>query len=367
MTSTTQPKDSTYIIAEIGVNHNGSLSQAFELIEAAANSGADAAKIQIFRAGSIATKGVDVAEYQKSAGRSRQTQYEMLENLELTYDEIQQLHDKSVKIGIDFLATPFDEESLNFLTNVLEIKNIKISSSEITNAPFLLEISRVAEQILLSTGMCDMSDIENALSVLSFGFMNDEETDPSIDEFKKAFRSYEAREVLKEKVSLLHCSTSYPTPTEDANLRAITTLRAAFGLDVGYSDHTMGIHIAPAAVVLGARIVEKHLTLDRDQIGPDHKCSLDPKEFKTFVSAIRDIEGAMGNGVKVASPLEWENASVVRKSIVAGRSIARGEPFTRENLAVKRSGGGMSPFMYWSLIGKTAEKSYEYDELIAQR
>ncbi len=326
-----------YIIAEAGVNHNGRLDLAFALAKAAKEAGADCVKFQTFKAVNLVSRNAQKAEYQKkTTGDS--SQREMLKKLELSFDDFYRVKEFCDEIGICFLSTPFDFESIEFL-NSIDMPFWKIPSGEVTNYPYLVSLARTGKPIVMSTGMCDMEEIEAALRTL--------------------------REHGATDITLLHCNTEYPTPFEDVNLRAMQTMREAFGTEVGYSDHTKGIEVPIAAVALGATIIEKHFTLDRSMEGPDHKASLEPHELKAMVKSIRNIEKAIGNGRKEPSPSEKKNISVARKSIVAKKPIHAGEYFSEENLTVKRPGNGISPMRWEEVIGQKAKRAFEEDEQIA--
>jgi len=265
--------------------------------------------------------------------------------------------------GIQFLSTPFDLDSLRLLTSCFELPYIKISSGEITNGPFVLEIARTGKSVILSTGMSTLGEIEMALGVLAFGYLGQGKP-PSIESFQEAYSSIDGRQLLREKVSLLHCTTEYPAPFSEVNLKAMDTLRSAFGLAVGFSDHTPGIAVPIAAVARGAVIIEKHFTLDCNLPGPDHKASLEPGELKKMIEAIRQIEEALGCSYKLPTPSEVKNKTVARKSLVANQVIKKGEKFTTENLTAKRPGTGVSPMYYWEFIKKKSRYNYEQDESV---
>lgn len=329
------------IIAEAGVNHNGSLEIAKKLVDAAADAGADIIKFQTFKADRLVSKDAKKAEYQKeNIGDGDDSQYNMLKRLELSDDDHQELVDYCKERNIRFWSTAFDFDSIDFLHN-LGLKLWKIPSGEITNYPFIKKIASFHEPVIMSTGMCDEQDIRNAVNVLL------------------------GNGLTKEQITILHCNTQYPTPFGDVNLKAMQTIKCDFGTVVGYSDHTKGIEVPIAAVALGAEVIEKHFTLDRNMPGPDHKASLEPKELKAMVSAIRNIEKALGDGVKKVSASERQNISVARKSIVASRDIAKGELLTEENLAVKRPGTGISPMRWEDIVNKArASKEFKQDEQI---
>ncbi|WP_061214977.1 N-acetylneuraminate synthase [Syntrophomonas wolfei] len=355
--------NNVFIIAEAGVNHNGSLDMALQLIDAAVNAGADAVKFQTFKGEKLVSCFASKAEYQTRNTGTAESQLEMIKKLELDEEQHMILAERCMESGIEFMSTPFDSDSVDFLANVVNVSRLKISSGEVTNGLILLRFAQTGKSLILSTGMSTLDEVETALGVLAFGFINSKEK-PSIGAFTEAYSSREGQSFLKEKVSLLHCTTEYPAPFEEVNLKAMDTLRDKFSLPVGYSDHTMGIAVPIAAVARGAVIIEKHFTLDRNLPGPDHKASLEPGELKQMISSIRQIELALGNGVKQPTTSERKNMVVARKSLVATRDIKSGEMFTEANLGVKRPGTGLSPFEYWSLLGKTADKDYKADEVI---
>jgi N-acetylneuraminate synthase len=354
----------TLIIAEAGVNHNGSVDMALELVDVAADAGADAVKFQTFRADHLVSKDAPKAEYQKSTTSHTESQYEMLKKLELSPEDHDRILDRCRMRGIEFISTPFDRDSVDLLADHLQVRRLKISSGDLTNAPLLLHIARKKKPIILSTGMGTLGEIEIALQVLAFGLSTPSSAEPSPEAFLTAYYSSTGREALKEYVSLLHCTTEYPAPFADVNLKVMDTLYQAFDLPTGLSDHTPGIAVPIAAVARGATIIEKHFTLDKTLPGPDHAASLEPQELKGMIESIRQVELAVGGSVKVPADSEIKNLHIVRKSLVAARDIAEGEVFSEENLTVKRPGNGFSPLMYWQLIGTQAPKSFAKDEVI---
>ncbi|MGF7056650.1 N-acetylneuraminate synthase [Brassicibacter mesophilus] len=358
--------DKVFIIAEIGVNHNGSLAIAKSLIDVAAEAGADAVKFQTFNTEQNISPHAPKAAYQVKNTGLIETQYEMVKKLELSQKIHFTLMEYCVSKNIRFLSTPFDLQSLDFLVHSLNLPIIKIASGEITNAPLLLKAGRYGKKIILSTGMSTLGDIEEALGVLAFGYIEGMERNknPSHTAFKEAYCSEKGQMLLRQNVSLLHCTTEYPAPFEEINLRVLNTLHQCFGLPVGYSDHTLGIALPIAAVALGAVIIEKHITLDRKLPGPDHKASLEPEELFQMVQGIRQTEKAVGNSYKIPVPSEFKNQKIVRKSIVAACNIYKGELFTQENLTVKRPEEGLSPLQFWNLLGETAQRDYLKDEVI---
>ena len=328
----------TYVIAEAGVNHNKDVKKALELCNAAKDAGCDAVKFQTFRAEAVVTASASKADYQQSTTGAG-SQLEMIRALELPWPAFEELHHECKRLGITFLSTAFDDASLDNLDR-LGVPIHKIPSGEITNLPFMRHVARCGKPIILSTGMSTLVEIEEALGVL-----------------QRAGAS-------RDRITVLHCNTEYPTPMADVNLRAMLAMRSAFGVAVGYSDHTLGIEVAISAVALGATIVEKHLTLDRTLPGPDHKASVEPSELRAMVMAIRNVEQALGDGVKRPSPSEAKNMPIARRSLVAACHIRTGEVFTDANLAVKRPGTGLSPMRWDEVLGLTAKRDFEPDELI---
>ncbi len=328
----------TYIIAEAGVNHNGDAGRAFQMCTVAREAGCDAIKFQTFTADAVVTRSAGKADYQKSMTGGG-SQLEMIRALELPWSTFQALDAECKRIGITFLSTAFDIQSLHNL-DALPVVRHKIPSGEITNLPFMREVGRCGKPVILSTGMATLDEIATAISVL------------------------EQAGTPRDRITVLHCNTEYPTPMADVNLRAMLTIRDAFGVTVGYSDHTAGIEIAIAATALGASLIEKHFTLDRKLPGPDHMASLEPLELKAMVTAIRNIEQALGNGIKRPSPSEEKNIAVARRSLVASRAIQAGEIFSAVNLAIKRPGTGISPMRWDEVLGRKAPRNFAPDELI---
>lgn len=352
-----------YIIAEAGVNHNGSLDLARKLVDAAADAGADAVKFQTFKAEALVSDLAPKADYQKETTNAVESQLDMLRKLELDEAAHQVLAEHCRVRGIQFLSTPFDEGSIDFLVKKIGVRLIKLPSGEITNAPLLLRAAWTRKPIILSTGMSTLIEIRTSLGVLAFGYTQ-RKMKPSLTEFRDAFQSKTGQRALRANVTLLQCTTEYPTLFNQVNLRAMETMRTAFGLPVGLSDHSVGIAIPIAAAALGAAVIEKHFTLDRNLPGPDHKASLEPNELCQMVKSIREAEAALGSGRKVPAPSELKNQKIVRRSLVALRNIARGEVFSLENLGCKRPGTGASPLKYWQMLGKKADKNYQRDEMI---
>lgn len=329
-----------FIIAEAGVNHNGSVDRAIKMVKTAAQTGVDAIKFQTFSAHTLVTRKAEKADYQKRTSCQKESQFEMLKKLELSHSAHLDLIQACKTYNIEFLSSPFDLTDIDLLVQ-LGLTRWKIPSGEITNLPYLKKIASFGQEVILSTGMSDLDEIEAALSV-----------------FRKSG-------ICLDQIIVLHCNTEYPTPMQDVNLRAMWTIKEAFpGIKIGYSDHTNGIEIPIAAVAMGATMIEKHFTLDKNLPGPDHKASLSPEELQQMVRAIRNIEIALGNGIKKPSPSEKKNMAIARKSIVAACNIARGEKFTKDNLTVKRPGNGMSPMKWDDLIGNIAVKNYKKDDLI---
>ena len=351
-----------FIIAEAGVNHNGSLDMARELVEVAKAAGADAVKFQTFRAEKMISRLAPKAEYQIATTGDTQSQLEMVQRLELDAAAHAQLRSHCRDRHIEFMSTPFDSESVDLLVN-LGVARLKIPSGEITNAPLLLKIARTGLPLIMSTGMATLGEIETALGVLAFGLQGRSDR-PSRSAFQQALSAAGALGLLQERVALLHCTTEYPAPVEEVNLRAMDTLRTAFLLPVGYSDHTPGIAVAIGAAARGARIIEKHFTLDRSLPGPDHRASLEPGELAEMVRGIREVEMALGSGLKLPGGSELKNRVVARKSLVASRFINKGEPFNEENITIKRPGSGLSPLYYWEWLGKFADRDYLPDEVL---
>lgn len=356
-------KNNTFIIAEAGVNHNGSLELAYALVDAAVEARADAVKFQTFKTENLVTKSAEQASYQVKNIGFKSSQYEMLKRLELSYEDFTQLNAYCIKQQIEFLATPFDMESVDFLVEELRMNSVKISSGDLTNVPLLHYIATKKKPMILSTGMADISDIHHALSFIAFGLAFPLKS-VNVKEVRKFYQTTDAQSLIERFVTILHCTTQYPTPYSDVNLRALDHLRKEFNLQVGLSDHTKGIHTSIAAVAREACVIEKHFTISRKLPGPDHLASLEPTELAELVKAVRIVEETLGNSEKKPTKNEKKNRLAARKSIVATQSIRKGEIFSNENLAVKRPGNGMAPSTYWSLLGKPASVNYEKDELI---
>ena len=328
----------TIIIAEAGVNHNGSIELAKQLVDKAVEAGVDYIKFQTFKASKLVTKAAKQAEYQqKNIGKEGDSQYQMLKKLELSPEDHEVLIAYCKEKGIKFFSTAFDFDSIEYLHS-LDLGLWKIPSGEVTNLPYLLALATTGKPVVMSTGMCDLEEVEAAIKVL--------------------------RENGTKEIKLLHCNTEYPTPFEDVNLRAMLTMKDAFDLEVGYSDHTKGIEVPIAAVALGATVIEKHFTLDCNMDGPDHKASLEPDELAAMITSIRNIEKALGSANKTPSESENKNKAVARKSIVSKTNIKKGEEFTEDNITVKRPGTGISPMKWFDILGKKAARDFHEDELI---
>lgn len=325
------------IIAEAGVNHNGSFELAKKMVDAAKEARVDYVKFQTFNPKKLVSKFAEKAEYQKQTTGASESQLEMLQKLTLTNDNFEELKHYCDSIGIGFISTPFDLDSIKFL-ETFNMDFWKVPSGEVTNLPYLEAIAKTGRKVVMSTGMCDIDEIKAAVDVLE-------------------------KNGTKE-IELLHCNTQYPTPFKDVNLSAMLTIKNVIGKTVGYSDHTLGIEVPIAAVAMGAEVIEKHFTLDKNMEGPDHRASLNPVELKQMVSAIRNIEKAVGSGDKVASPSETANKAVARKSIVASQNIKQGERFSTDNLTTKRPGNGISPMKWYEVLGQTAKRNFKEDELV---
>lgn len=357
----------TLIIAEAGVNHNGQEQLAFELVDAAKNAGADIVKFQTFKAKNLVTETAKQADYQVKNTQKSESQFTMLSRLELSYDVHHQLVAHCNKLGIEFLSTAFDFESLSFLVDDLGLKRLKLPSGELTNAPLVLAHAQTGCDLIVSTGMATLSEIETALGVIAFGYTSDNNATPSVQAFQEAYASDEGQQALKSKVTILHCTTEYPAPMEEINLKAMDTLGRAFDLPAGYSDHSQGITIPIAAVARGAVLIEKHFTLDNNMEGPDHKASLEPQELTAMVSAIRQVEKALGSYVKTPTVSEVKNKAVVRKSLVAAQVIKQGDVLTEKHISVKRPGDGIAPINFWKLLDTTATKNYSVGQLLDEK
>ncbi|MDK3155382.1 N-acetylneuraminate synthase [Kamptonema cortianum] len=352
------------IIAEAGVNHNGSLKRAKDMVRIAAECGADFVKFQTFRSEQLASRHAEKAGYQKKTVRKGGSQLQMLKRLELSPADFRVLQRECEKHRIGFLSTPFDHESLRFLIQELRVPQIKFSSGDLTNGPLLFEAARQGARLILSSGMATVDEIDQALAVIAAGY-NSPTKPPLPRQVLAAKPTRQLIHSLKNRVSLLHCTTEYPAPLDEVNLLAIPFLQEKYApITVGYSDHTEGNVVSIAAVALGAKIIEKHFTLSRRLKGPDHRSSLEPDELAALVRDIRNTSTALGHRGKHPTSSELANVSAARKSLVAARPIKTGDIFSPANLTVKRPGHGLSPILYWSLLGQRADRSYREDELI---
>ena len=358
----TTPSHTVQVIAEAGVNHNGQRDLAFALVDAAAAAGADVVKFQTFDAAKLTARSAPKADYQKLTTDARESQLDMLRKLELPREWHFDLQAHARSLGIEFLSTAFDADSLDFLGS-LDMPQLKIPSGEVTNAPLVWKFAATGKPLILSTGMATLAEVEMALAVIAHALGGCAEP-ASLDEVWRGWSRLEARARLRERVTLLHCTSRYPTPFSEVNLLAMDTLRAAFGLDVGYSDHTEGTAIPLAAVARGARVIEKHFTLDRGLPGPDHKASLEPVEFARMVRDIRALEVAFGDGMKAPQPSEWDTRKAARQQVIAARPIAQGTILSRQDLSTARCGGGRPPGDLWALVGTRTVRSYEAGEAI---
>lgn len=350
-----------YIIAEAGVNHNGNRDLAMQLVDAAADAGADAVKFQTFKASKLASKHVEKAAYQKSTTSEDESQHDMLLKLELPEAWHAQLQAHAKRRGIEFLSTAFDEESLQFLES-LNLPLYKVPSGELTNAPLLWQFARTGKPLIISTGMATLSEVEEALAIVAHALHTSHEP-AGMAEIWQCWSNPDARAKLQGHVTLLHCTSQYPTPWDEVNLCAMDTLAASFGLDVGYSDHTDGTVISIAAVARGAVVIEKHFTLDRRLPGPDHLASLEVDELIKMIADIRALELAFGNGIKAPQASEWDTRRAARQSIVAARPLIAGKPIDRCDLTTARAGGGLSPNVFWDLQGVINTKHHEAGEV----
>ncbi len=354
-----------YIIAEAGVNHNGSLDLAYRLIDKACESGVDAVKFQTFIAEKGLIEDAQKADYQLDTTDKNESQLEMIKKLELSFEDFKALKTYCDQKNIDFMSTGCDLESLDFLIDELGVQLLKISSGEIVNAPLLLKAAQSKKQIILSTGMSTIEDIETALAILEYGYTYSNKTPNSLEEVLNEFSGV-VRPFVKKNVVLLHCTTEYPAPINELNLRVIPQLEEKFNMRVGYSDHSEGITASIIAVALGATVVEKHFTLDKNMDGPDHKASLEPEELKNLANAIRLTETMLGSGKKHITESEQRNVSIARKSLVAECEIVKGELISPAKVSIKRPGTGLTPLKYWDITGRKATKSYKRNEFIQE-
>ncbi|OAN49286.1 N-acetylneuraminate synthase [Paramagnetospirillum marisnigri] len=358
---------SVNIIAEAGVNHNGDLARALDLVDAAAAAGVDVVKFQSFVITNVVTKWAGKAKYQTETTGGNQSQQEMLAGLELDEAAHRALMTRCQDRGIRFLSTPFDLDSMRLLTQTLKLDMLKIPSGEITNAPLLLAAARSGRKLIMSTGASTLDEVETALGVLAFGYSRPLDAPPGEEAFAAAYADPAGKAALRMNVQLMHCTSEYPAPFAEVNLRTMDTLRDAFGLPVGLSDHTEGIAVAIAAVARGAASVEKHFTLDRRLPGPDHRMSLEPADLAAMVSAIRQVELSLGDGRKQPTASERQNLPIIRKSLVAARAIAKGAIIGPDDITMKRTSGfGISPMRLWSILGRTASKAYELDDTLEE-
>ncbi len=351
-----------YIIAEAGVNHNGQRDLAFALVDAAADAGADAVKFQTFDAAKLAAKSAPKAAYQKNVTEAGESQLEMLRKLELSREWHAELQAHAHGRRIEFLSTAFDPDSLDFLVE-LDMPLFKVPSGELTNAPLLWRFARTGKPLVISTGMATLSEVEQGLAVVAHAF-NREHEPRDMDEVWRGWSHPDWRRSLQSRVTLLHCTSQYPTPMAEVNLRAMDTLAGAFDLPVGYSDHTEGILIPVAAVARGARLIEKHFTLDRSLPGPDHQASLEPGQLRQMVQEIRAISLALGDGAKAPQASEWDTRRAARQQVVAVRPVPAGAVFTRDDLGTARCGRGILASGLWALVGQVASKAYAAGEVI---
>jgi len=354
--------DHVYIIAEAGVNHNGQRDLTFSLVDAAAEAGADAVKFQTFDAQKLASKNAPKAAYQKQSTDAAESQLAMLKKLELPREWHQELQAYSQKKGIEFLSTAFDADSLAFLVE-LGMPLFKIPSGELTNGPLLWQFARTRKPLILSTGMATLSEVEQGLAIVAHA-LNAEAEPVDMNEVWRGWSKAEYRNSLRGHVTLLHCTSQYPTPLNEVNLRGMDTLASAFGLAVGYSDHTQGILIPVAAVARGATVIEKHFTLDRALPGPDHQASLEPDELKQMVGDIRALQLALGDGCKAPQPSEWDTRQAARQQVVAARDIHTGAVLSRQDLTTARCGAGLPPTALWGLVGHPARRPFAAGEII---
>ncbi len=353
----------TTVIAEAGVNHNGNADMAFALVDAAVAAGADIVKFQTFKADQLVTRKAPQAAYQVAAiGES--SQYEMLKRLELSEDLHFQLIDYCKANNIRFLSTAFDHVSLDFLVQQLQLDTLKIPSGEITNGPLVLAYARSGANLIISTGMATLQEVADVLGIVAYGFTDKSGVSPNRDSLLRAIQSEDGQAALRQKVILLHCTTEYPAPFDEINLRAMDTLAREFGLTVGYSDHSEGITIPIAAVARGATLIEKHFTLDKTLVGPDHRASLEPDELTAMISAIRTVEASLGDGIKMPTQSERGNLVSARKSLIAANDIAAGDLLTADNISIKRPGGGISPMAYWDILGTRSSKAVRAGDYI---
>lgn len=358
-------EDEIYVIAEIGVNHNGSVAMAKELVLKAKECGANAVKFQTFKADSLLSDQTEMAAYQKENTGSNQSQLELVKSLELSYEQTKEIKIFCDEQDITFISTPFDSESLQFLVKDINVPFLKVSSADISNLPFLYELACSGKHVILSTGTASLGDIEQALSVFAFVINQGTNTPPSQQLFRESYSKLSIRKQLANQVSILHCVTQYPALFEQSNLKAIATLKNVFGLTTGYSDHTLDEYAAVISLSLGARIFEKHITLDKTMEGPDHAASMEPEAFKHYVRILHKTHQALGDGIKFMLEQESENYYLVRRSIVASKDIAEGDIFTADNITTKRAGRVcLEPNKYWNVLGTAAKRSFKKNDFI---
>lgn len=357
--------EGVFVIAEAGVNHNGDPALARRLIDVAADSGADAVKFQTFSANTLATSAAPMADYQRSAIGGGKSQQEMLRALELAPGDHADLKAHAEDRKIEFISTPFDRDSLKFLVDDLKVATLKIGSGDITDGPLLLDSARSGCRLIVSTGMCNLADVENAVDLIAFGMASDR-TPKGSGDFAGYRMQPDAAQAVAGKLTLLHCTSLYPTPVDMANLRAMETMRQAFGLPVGYSDHTLGGTVALAATAAGAAVIEKHVTLDCTMSGPDHAASMEPAAFAALVADIRTVEAALGTASKEPVEAEYDMRCVARKSLVAARKVDQGMMLAAEDVSAKRPGDGISPMAFWDIIGTPAKQGCERDERLSR-
>jgi N-acetylneuraminate synthase len=352
------------IIAEAGVNHNGSLERALEMVDVAAHSGADVIKFQTFSADKLARKDAQLAEYQKTSENDSRSQWDLLKGLELSHEDFLAIRDRCTERNIAFLSTGFDVDELRFLIDELSIPTVKIGSGDLTFAPMLFEAALSGLPVLLSTGMANLEEIEQALQFLAVGYAISAgvlaaDVLPTTQERAHAWQDGAVRSLMKSKVTILHCTTQYPAPLSTLNLRAMLTIAETFGLAVGYSDHSLGNVASTIAVTLGAKVIEKHFTLDKSMEGPDHSASLDPNELKDFVERLRSVEISLGSAIKECQPEEVSNRAAVRRSLVSTRAIMKGEVMKADDIECRRPGGGRTAADYWEVVGSIATRDYD--------
>ncbi len=354
------PNDYCQIIAEAGVNHNGSVERALDLIDMAADAGADVVKFQTFRADLLATGSAPKADYQVRQTGAEKSQADMLRELELTEEEFEALAAHCLKRDIEFMSTPFDEQSIGFLTDRLNVLRLKVSSGDVTNGPLLLSMAQTGLPIILSSGMSTLEELDQALGVIAFGYVG--EGEPGQEAFTNARSSSKGQAALLDKVTLFHCTSAYPAALKDINLRAMDTIKARFGLPIGYSDHTQGITVSVAAAARGATMIEKHITIDKSLAGPDHAASLETDELQALVRAVREVSACLGRAEKQPTTGELQMAKIARRSLHAACDISAGDVFGAQNIAIRRPGTGRSPMDFWDLMGEKSTRAYKAEE-----